>query len=77
MNYLDARPHDSFVGKEKLPMPAKDATGSHIKGSKNVPLSEVVGPNGMKSKDEIDKGSFVWHFPSVSTENCELHWLRI
>lgn len=33
------------------------ATGSHLKGSKNVPLTEVIGEKGIKSKEEIEKGA--------------------
>ncbi|KHJ83545.1 hypothetical protein OESDEN_16756, partial [Oesophagostomum dentatum] len=55
INYLDARPAPLFNGDVPLDIPAEGATGNHLKGAKNVPLSAVVGESGIKSKEGIEK----------------------
>ncbi|KAL6740465.1 hypothetical protein Aduo_013816 [Ancylostoma duodenale] len=58
INYLDARPAAQFNGTDPLGIPLAEgatATGSHLKGAKNVPLPDVIGEKGIKSKEEIEK----------------------
>ncbi|CAJ0601991.1 unnamed protein product [Cylicocyclus nassatus] len=54
INYLDARPAASFYVGVKTVWPINSGgPGSHLQGSKNVPLDEVVTENGLKSKEQI------------------------
>ncbi|PAV86036.1 hypothetical protein WR25_26516 [Diploscapter pachys] len=55
INMLDARPEEQFNGKAPLGFPAPKATGSHVAGSKNVPLKNVVGDEGVKDKSVLEK----------------------
>ncbi|EYC14865.1 hypothetical protein Y032_0039g52 [Ancylostoma ceylanicum] len=55
VNYLDSRPAEVFNGSKPLGIPAEGATGSRLKGSKNVPLSDVFSDTGIRSREEIEQ----------------------
>ncbi|KHJ91693.1 hypothetical protein OESDEN_08436 [Oesophagostomum dentatum] len=51
-----------------LDIPAKGATGNHLKGAKNVPLSAVFGADGVVTKEDIEKALKTAHYdPSHPT----------
>ncbi len=52
MQVVDARPSGRFEGKDAEPRPGLRV--GHIPGSKNVPSSSIVNPDGtLKSKDDL------------------------
>ncbi|CAI4227743.1 unnamed protein product [Auanema sp. JU1783] len=73
VNYLDARPTDQYRGLTPLGVPADGATGSHITGSKNLPLAKIVNIDSLRTEKEIkaalDQTSYDSSFEIVTACN--------
>uniref|UniRef100_A0A914C3G9 Rhodanese domain-containing protein n=1 Tax=Acrobeloides nanus TaxID=290746 RepID=A0A914C3G9_9BILA len=55
-NILDVRNRGVYEGKEDAGFDSTKITGSYIPGTKNIPIAELVDPNGnLKSNEEIEK----------------------
>uniref|UniRef100_A0A914EIX5 Rhodanese domain-containing protein n=1 Tax=Acrobeloides nanus TaxID=290746 RepID=A0A914EIX5_9BILA len=71
-NILDVRNRGVYEGKEDAGFDSTKITGSYIPGTKNIPIAELVDPNGnLKSNEEIEKSSS-FPYSSLSINDLEL-----